>query len=58
MKTKLISFAADEDGAISADWVVLTAAMVIFAAAIGISVKNDTIAAGDQLAANVVALGD
>jgi len=53
MKKSKSNFLSDESGAISADWVVITAAMVIFAAAITATVKTSAIAAGEQIGTEV-----
>lgn len=49
-------FLSDESGAVSADWVVLTAAMVLFAAAITATVKTSAVSAGDQIGTDVAAM--
>ena len=53
MKRFAKSFTADESGAISADWVALTAAIMLLAVAIGSTVVGDTEAAGDTLGTRV-----
>ncbi|MCO4848966.1 MAG: hypothetical protein KC448_13465 [Yoonia sp.] len=53
MRLHFKNFITDQSGAVTVDWVVLTAAIVIMAAAIGITVSNFTIAAGDDLQAKV-----
>lgn len=42
MNTKIARFADDEDGAVTVDWVVLTAAVVGLVSAIFVSLGNDT----------------
>ena len=39
---KLYNFIKDEDGAVSIDWVVLTAAIVAMGVAVGASVRSNT----------------
>lgn len=56
MNRFLSKFKDDESGAVSADWVAITAAIVILSATIGAIVRDDTMAAGDQLGQNVAAL--
>jgi len=56
MKNLFSSFLSDESGAISADWVAITAAIVLFAAAITASVKSSTISAGNQIGTDVAAM--
>lgn len=51
----LKDFLSSEDGAVTVDWVVLTAAIVVLAAAIGASVVAATIDGGNNVSASVVA---
>lgn len=48
-------FRQDEDGAISAEWVILTAGMVIFAGAVATLVKDGAIQGGENISDKVVA---
>lgn len=50
------TFRHDEEGAVTVDWVVITAGIVIFAATLGYHLRDDTIAAGDRLGTNISAL--
>lgn len=50
------TFGQDEDGAVTVDWVVITAGIVIFAATLGYGLRDDTIDAGNQLGTNISAL--
>ena len=56
MISYLKTFRQDEDGAVTVDWVVITAGIVIFAATLGYGLRDDTIAAGNTLGANISAL--
>lgn len=47
------SFFSDESGAVSADWVVLTAGIVILATAVGVTVRDGTIVGGENLQAKI-----
>lgn len=52
MLPKLISklfSQSDEDGAVTVDWVVLTAAMVILAGSIGLQMRVGTLTAIDEI---------
>ena len=49
-------FRHDEDGAVSVDWVVLTAAMVIFAALIATTVKTGAETGGQNIEAKIVGM--
>lgn len=51
----LKTFRRDEDGAVTVDWVVITASIVIFAATLGYGLRDQTIGAGDTLSANISA---
>ena len=52
----LEKFRADEDGAVSADWVVLTAAIVPFALIVAMLVRDGAITGGENIQNKVVAL--
>ena len=55
--TKLTkNFLSDESGAVSADWVVITAAIMLFAIAITATIKTSAITAGDQIGTDVAAM--
>ena len=47
------NFRNDEDGAVTVDWVVLTAAIVGLGIAVLTSVGNGTTALGDKLSSNL-----
>ncbi|MFT5066867.1 MAG: Flp pilus assembly pilin Flp [Yoonia sp.] len=46
-------FLRDETGAVSVDWVVLTAGIVILAGAVAIGIRDETKLAGDRITAKV-----
>ena len=49
------TFRCDEDGAVTVDWVVITASIVIFAATLGYGLRDQTINAGDAVSASISA---
>lgn len=49
-------FRADEDGAISVDWVVLTAGIMLFAGVVATLVKDGAIDGGDDIGNKVAAM--
>ena len=49
MRNQLTKFFTDQSGAVSVDWVVLTASIVILATGVGISISQTTVAAGEDL---------
>ena len=49
------NFKNDESGAVTVDWVVLTAAIVLLGAAIGSSVSTGATALGDAMGADMSA---
>jgi len=49
MRNQFENFLTDQSGAVSADWVVLTASIVILATGVGMSISRGAIAAGDNL---------
>ena len=49
------NFKNDESGAVTVDWVVLTAAIVLLGAAVGSSVKTGATDLGDALGADMTA---
>ena len=49
----LKTFSRDDDGAVTIDWVVLTAAIVALAIAVWNSIDDDTIALGNRAAADI-----
>lgn len=53
MLNLLKSFYRDPDGAVTTDWVVLTAGIVILATAVGVSVRDGTIVGGQNIADNI-----
>lgn len=50
MKNHIRDFMQDESGAVTVDWVVLTAAVGLLAAATVFTVKNSAIALGPRIA--------
>ncbi len=52
------TFRADEDGAVTVDWVVLTAALVILALAVITTVRNATTALATDLATDITSAGN
>lgn len=46
-------FVADDDGAVSVDWVVITAAIVILGTAVAVVVRDETILAGERIEAKM-----
>lgn len=56
MKRFIQKFGSDESGAISADWVALTAAGMLVAIAISTSVNQSTVAAGERIGNDVAAM--
>lgn len=56
MRQMTIRFLKDDSGAVSADWVAITAAVVLFAVAISASVKTSTVNAGNTLGNNITAM--
>lgn len=55
MPSFLKTFHSDEDGAVTVDWVVITASIVIFAATLGYGLRDKTIVAGDAVSAQISA---
>jgi len=53
MKITFKKFFRDENGAVSVDWVVLTASVVFLAIAIGVAVREPTIETAATLAEHV-----
>lgn len=51
-------FRRDEDGAVSVDWVALTAAIVIFSALVAVTVRDGAIEAGDNIKTDVISLAN
>lgn len=49
MAKRLRLFAADESGAVSTDWIVLSAAIVALAVAVGWQVHNATVGTGQEI---------
>ncbi len=49
MRNQLEKFFTDQSGAVSVDWVVLTASIVILATGVGISISQTTVDAGNDL---------
>lgn len=52
----LVSFRRNEDGAVSADWVILTAGMVLFAALVATLVKTGAEDGGQDIANQVAGM--
>jgi len=53
MYDALKSFCRDETGAISVDWVVLTAGIMILATAVGVAVRDGAIVGGENIQAKM-----
>ena len=49
MKNKFSQFLRDENGAVTVDWVVLTAAVVALGVGVGITMTNGTTALSDNI---------
>lgn len=49
-------FAKHEDGAVTVDWVVLTAAIVLMAALIGNGIRDETTDLGNRVAGQIAAM--
>lgn len=49
------NFRADEDGAVTVDWVVLTAAIVALGLVVGTSVRNGAVTLGNDVGADLAA---
>lgn len=49
MKTQLTNFVADQDGAVTVDWVTLTAAIVLLATSVGWSIHATTVDTGEVI---------
>ncbi len=56
MWQKFKQFRADQDGAISVDWVVLTAGIMLFAGVVATLVKDGAIDGGDDIGNQVAAM--
>jgi len=52
MKHMIERFLNDETGAVTVDWVVITAAIVILAGAVVIGIRDETILVGERIQAN------
>ena len=55
MRTHLLNFWNDDDGAVTVDWVVLTAALVFLAVVVLVTVRDGIISESELV---VVGLGD
>lgn len=55
MFQELKKFLSEENGAITVDWVVMTAAIVVLGVAVGTSVSTATADRGDEISDKVVA---
>lgn len=53
MFNQLMRFYKDETGAVSADWVVLTAGIVLLATAVGVTIRDGAIVGGENLQAKM-----
>lgn len=53
MLHKLRTFSASESGAVSTDWVVITAAIMLFAGATATTIKTSTETAGENIGTQV-----
>lgn len=49
MKPQLRKFATDQDGAVTVDWVTLTAAIVLLATSVGWSIHATTVDTGEVI---------
>lgn len=49
-------FAKGEDGAVTVDWVVITAGIVLLASLVGNGIRDETISAGERIGAQVAAM--
>jgi len=49
MRNQLGKFSTDQSGAVTVDWVILTASIVILATGVGISISQTTVDAGKDL---------
>ncbi len=49
-------FAKGEDGAVTVDWVVITAGIVLLASLVGNGIRDETINAGERIGAQVAAM--
>ncbi len=56
MWQKVKNFRAEEEGAISVDWVVLTAGIMLFAGVVATLVKDGAIDGGDDIGNHVAAM--
>ena len=56
MKLIFRKFHNCESGAVSTDWVVLTAAIVLLAVVVSTAVKDGAISAGDSIGADLTAM--
>lgn len=57
-KNRFTAFRAEEDGAVTADWVVLAAAVVLLSIPLMATISSSTQTATDGIAADVVAATD
>ncbi|MEY1554746.1 hypothetical protein AB3Y40_03840 [Yoonia sp. R2331] len=53
---KFKEFRADQDGAISVDWVVLTAGIMLFAGVVATLVKDGAVDGGNDIGTHVAAM--
>ena len=53
MLTRIKNFIRDEDGAVTIDWVVLTAAIISMGLIVLTSIEGGTVAAADSIAKDV-----
>ncbi|KHQ54530.1 Flp family type IVb pilin [Mameliella alba] len=58
MRDLMRAFAAEEDGAVTVDWVILTAAIVGFCIAAYTAAENSTLGLRDGVAAELVRQND
>lgn len=49
-------FRSDEDGAVTTDWVTLTAAIVLLAAVVAVTVRDGAIDGGNDIGAKVASM--
>lgn len=56
MRQFIFKFRADEDGAVTTDWVALTAAIVLLAATVAVTVRDGAIDGGNDIGNQVAGM--
>ena len=56
MLRKFTDFRNSERGAVTVDWVVITAGIVLLASLVGNGIRDETISAGERIGAQVAAM--